>query len=763
METLRISTSDVSNAAKYLKSWKSTGPDQLHNYWLKMFTNCHSVLAKQYQECLQNPSLLPESFTKGVTYMIPKNKNTHDPGNFRPITCLPTMYKLLSSIIKTKIYQHVRENHILAEEQNGIRKKARGSKELLVLDSIVTKHAKLKKRNLSVSWIDYKKCYDSIPHSWLLKILAIYKIDPAIINFLQITMNSWCTELHCKLPSNVHVESSNEIITDKITFKRGIYQGDPLSSLLFCLCLNPLSNILNSSPFGYKIKMDEEVRVTHLFYMDDLKIYANGPEQLRHLLELVSNFSESICMSFGLEKCNVLHIKKGIMSDPVNMTLSNDVTINSLTKDEQYKYLGIQQQISINDTEMKRQYENLFMKRVNTVLKTELNAKNKIQAINTWAIPLLIYTFGILTWSNTDLENLNRKVRMTLKYFRSHHIHSAMERLYLPRREGGRGLLDLHMVYSKQVVKLRTYFTNNQSDFIRYFITSDIFTPLKLSTSIFTPPPAKTMEQLKSDLQNGVMKGKFPKSLYNDPNVDKNLSTSYLTDGYLMPETEGFIHAIQDQVMKTRNYIRHIMKVQIDSDLCRLCNQITESIQHLSGGCSVLAPKEYTNRHNLVGNIIHQELLKKVTSSNKTCIPHYLYKPAPVIENENIKICWDIPMQTETNIINNRPDIVYVDKTTNSISIIDITIPLDDNINTAYSNKIAKYEDLRRQFKNIYNTNNVFIFPIVITTNGLVHKNTLSNLEKLKIKNARNVVKKCQKSVIISTTGIIRSVLAEEE
>ncbi|KAI5725889.1 hypothetical protein M8J77_021331 [Diaphorina citri] len=336
------------------------------------------------------------------------------------------------------------------------------------------------------------------------------------------------------------------------------------------------------------------------------------------------------------------------------------------------------------------------------------------------------------------------------------------------------------------------------------------------------------MEQLKSDLQNVVMKGKFPKSLYNDPNVHKNLSKSYLTDGYLMPETEGFIHAIQDQVMKTRNNIRHIMKVQIDSDLCRLCNQITESIQHLSGGCSILALKEYTNRHNLVGNIIHQELLKKASSSNKTCIPHYLYTPAPVIENENIKICWDISMQTETNIINNRPDIVYVDKTTNSISIIDITIPLDDNINTAYSNKIAKYEDLRRQLKNIYNRvvqplrtrgpqetkveswraaklkiqltggafytgfcglsraaemnsraacgpwaagwttliyniNNVFIFPIVITTNGLVHKNTFSNLEKNKIKNARNVVKKCQKSVIISTTGIIRRVLAEEE
>ncbi|KAI5728003.1 hypothetical protein M8J77_009993 [Diaphorina citri] len=121
-------------------------------------------------------------------------------------------------------------------------------------------------------------------------------------------MNNWCTELHCKLPSNAqgnNAEGANEVRTGKIMFKRGIYQGDPLSSLLFCLCLNPLSNILNTSPFGYKIDMKEEFRVTHLFYMDDLKIYANGEEQLRHLIELVSNFSQSICMSFGLEKCNV--------------------------------------------------------------------------------------------------------------------------------------------------------------------------------------------------------------------------------------------------------------------------------------------------------------------------------------------------------------------------------------------------------------------------------------------------------------------------
>ncbi|KAL1448104.1 hypothetical protein WDU94_000023 [Cyamophila willieti] len=403
------------------------------------------------------------------------------------------------------------------------------------------------------------------------------------------------------------------------------------------------------------------------------------------------------------------------------------------------------------------------MKRVTTILKTELNARNKIQAINAWAFPLLTYTFGIIHWTTTDLENLNRKVRTTLTKYRSHHIHSAVERLYLPRREGGRGLLDLHSVYFKEIGKLRTYFENNNSDFMTYFKQADIFTPLQLSKMEFRPPPAKSNEELKTSLMAGVMKGRFPKILYNEPNVDKTLSTSYLQDGYLMLETEGFINAIQDQVIKTRNYIRYIMKVHIDTDLCRLCNRVTESIQDLSSGCSILAPKEYLNRHNLVANIIHQELVKKLLSSKKTTIPHYQYKPAPVEENQDIKICWNLPVQTEINVIHNRPDILVVNKKEKTASIVDVTIPLDENLSKAYTEKIVKYEDLRRQIKAIYNLNQVSIFPIVITSNGLIHKNTTSNIEKLKIQNARNIIKKCQKSVIISTTSIIRRVLAEEE
>ncbi|KAL1446767.1 hypothetical protein WDU94_003646 [Cyamophila willieti] len=405
----------------------------------------------------------------------------------------------------------------------------------------------------------------------------------------------------------------------------------------------------------------------------------------------------------------------------------------------------------------------MFIKRVTSVLKTELFAKNKICAINSWAVPLLMYTFGIISWSKTDLQALNRKVRSLLTKFRMHHIHSATDRLYLPRKQGGRGLVDLEQLHSKQISKYREYWENKNTEFARNVKLADTYTPLKLANSTFDPPRIQTENEYKEQWKAGPMKGKYPKVLFDDPNVDRTMSTFYLTDGYLFPETEGFINAIQDQVIKTRNYIKHIIKRNIPSDLCRLCNQTTESIQHLIAGCSILAPKEYTNRHDLVGNIIHQELMKKTTpGTTQRQIPHYLYKPDTVVENDEWKIYWNLAVITEHNIINNRPDLVLFDKEARSASIIDVTVPLDENLQKAYSTKLTKYEDLKQQLKHMYDLTSVNILPIVISANGLVHKRTAENIKKLGIKHERKIIAKCQKSIILSTTAIVRKVLGQE-
>ena len=89
---------------------------------------------------IHNPNTMPPYVTQGITYMIPKSKeNCHDPSNYRPITCLPTIYKILTSCLTDIIYKHVTDTGILAEEQKGCRRNSKGCEKQLVIDAVVMK------------------------------------------------------------------------------------------------------------------------------------------------------------------------------------------------------------------------------------------------------------------------------------------------------------------------------------------------------------------------------------------------------------------------------------------------------------------------------------------------------------------------------------------------------------------------------------------------------------------------------------------------
>ena len=137
------------------------------------------------------------------------------------------------------------------------------------------KTARRGRRNLSTACIDYKKAFDSVPYSWMLKCLQMYKINPVLITFIEESISQWKTNL-----TLVHKEGVLE--TGTIRIKRGIFQGDSLSPLLFTISLNPLSQELQKTAYGYQL--DEQTRINHLFYVDDQKLY--GAVSLRHILNV---------------------------------------------------------------------------------------------------------------------------------------------------------------------------------------------------------------------------------------------------------------------------------------------------------------------------------------------------------------------------------------------------------------------------------------------------------------------------------------------
>ena len=155
-------------------------------------------MIKTINEVIETPSKLPESLIEGVTYLLPKDNDTENPEKYRPIACLPTIYKIITACIANKIAKYCDEHSILQEQQKGCKRKTLGCKEQLITDQVVIKQAKKCYRNLYTAYIDYRKAFDSVPHSWLIQVLKMYQIDNSIIEFLIHTMKRWKTTIRIK-------------------------------------------------------------------------------------------------------------------------------------------------------------------------------------------------------------------------------------------------------------------------------------------------------------------------------------------------------------------------------------------------------------------------------------------------------------------------------------------------------------------------------------------------------------------------------------
>jgi hypothetical protein len=155
--------------------------------------------------------------------------------------------------------------------------------------------------------------------------------------------------------------------------------------------------------------------------------------------------------------------------------------IKNLNKGEFYKYLGINQSNHIQHSIIKENLEKQFYLRIKSILKSKLNGNNLIKAVNTYAVPLLTYSFGVIKWSKTNLQNINIQTRVLFTKFCKHHPKSAIERFNLPRENGGRGFSNLEILQHNQIASLKNYFLNRARDntFFNALVSADKgYTPL---------------------------------------------------------------------------------------------------------------------------------------------------------------------------------------------------------------------------------------------------------------------------------------------
>ena len=110
-----------------------------------------------------------------------------------------------------------------------------------------------------------------------------------------------------------------------------------------------------------------------------------------------------------------------------------------------YTYFGIPGLDKIKEHKMKIKVAAEYKRRLRLILKPSLNGKNKIQAINTLAVALLIYGAGFINWKVDELKKMERMTRKTLTMYEALHPKIDIDRLYLKRKHGGRGLFSIEM------------------------------------------------------------------------------------------------------------------------------------------------------------------------------------------------------------------------------------------------------------------------------------------------------------------------------
>ena len=763
-----IDITETTEAIKRTQNWKAPGIDQLTNFWIKKITSVHCDLTVNFNEMIENPEIAPKWLTTGITSLLPKNKDTKIPKNYRPITCLPTTYKILTSIITRRIYDFLDENKLLPAEQKGCRKGSYGCKDQLLINKAILEEVKSRKKHLSTAWIDYKKAFDSVPHSWILETLKIHRICPRLMKFIESNMKNWETTLNLH-----HVQGT--LSSRPIRIKSGIFQGDSLSPLLFCLALAPLSNILNASEYGYTA---QQGKLNHLFYVDDLKTFAKNESQQEGLLNIVKSFSDDIKMEFGLEKCAKATFKRGKLVSTTDIVIDTNTKIKDLDQDGTYKYLGIDEGDGIQHSTMKEKIRKEYYRRVRMILKTELNASNKYQALNSLAVPIITYSFNIINWKQNEMQKIDRKTRKMLTKERMHHPKSDVERLYLPRTQGGRGLTQLELTLKTTTIGLDAYLSHSDDQLLQIVkkqtlsIQKEAET-LKKKLQIPETPPImedtattyakKTKQKAKQYGQKQQIRSWEEKKLHGqyptrikEADVDQEQTHRWLRSSGLKPETEGLIVAAQDQSLATKSYRHYIIRDGTDPT-CRICGRFDETINHIISGCPELAKTEYIHRHDRVATYVHWKICQKYKLP--TTLKWYEHQPLTVTENNDVTILWDMPISTDREIKANRPDIVVKNRKENTCILIDISVPSENNTSLKVAEKISKYKDLEIEVNRMWGMRTTVV-PIVIGALGLIKKGT----EKF----TNNVpgyisIPEIQKIALLGTAHILRKILSTKD
>ena len=191
--------------------------------------------------------------------------------------------------------------------------------------------------------------------------------------------------------------------------------------------------------------------------MDDLNLYSRSERGLDSLVQIVCVFSEDIGIEFGIEKCAMLVMEKGKIVKSVGIEFPDGKAVKSLQEGERFKYLEILEADKFLEEKMKLNVWKEYIRRLRKVLNSKRNGGNLVCGDNTWAVSLIRYSAAFVSWRKSELQAIARKPRQFFTMPGALHPNSDVDRLYIARKEGVRGLTSIKDCAESAIRGLEVY------------------------------------------------------------------------------------------------------------------------------------------------------------------------------------------------------------------------------------------------------------------------------------------------------------------
>ena len=301
-----FTSGDIVSLIQSLKPGKAGGCDRIRPEMLKtaVLKPTPENLAPEDRsltkaiKVLFNKSLdqmrMPADWQQGLITSIFKKGDTNDCGNYRGITLLSVVGKLLTKAVSDRLLKTAENKGWLADEQGAFRPKRSTRDQAVVLYRALLAR-RMANQNTFVFFLDMKKAYDTVWREGLLFLLYNkYKVRGKVYGLIK--------SLYTQTRSAALHEGSQ---SRYFSIQQGVRQGDPLSCILFNLFINDLADAINQANGQSGVLVRKQI-LRSLLYADDVAIPCDSMEKLVKVLSVVEAHSKKWRWSPNVSKSKIL-------------------------------------------------------------------------------------------------------------------------------------------------------------------------------------------------------------------------------------------------------------------------------------------------------------------------------------------------------------------------------------------------------------------------------------------------------------------------